>query len=64
MAEPQPVHLAQPTRYHDLPGKTIDPGCHSYMQKNGINEEASGYFRWHQNDLYGLLTEMRNLARN
>lgn len=64
MAEVQLIHLAQPTRYHELIGETIDPWCHIYMQKNWINKETSGYFRCHQNDPYGCLTEMYNLARN
>lgn len=45
-------------------GETIDPWCHIYMQKNWINKETSGYFRCHQNDQYGRLTEMYNLVRN
>lgn len=61
MAEVQLIHLAQPTRYHELIGETIDPWCHIYMQKNWINKETSGYFRCHQNDQYGCLTEMYNL---
>lgn len=64
MTEAQLIHLAQPTRHRELTGETIGPWCHIYMQKNWINEETSGYFRWHQNDQSGCLIAMCNLARN
>lgn len=63
MVEAQLIQLAQPSRYHEFIGESVDPWCHIFMQKNWINEEASGYFR-HQNDQYGHHTEMCNLARN
>jgi hypothetical protein len=34
------------------------------MQKNWMNEETAGYFRWHQNEQSGHLTEMCNLGKN
>lgn len=45
MAEAQLTELAQPTRYHELDGETVDPWCHIYMQKNWIHQETSGFFQ-------------------
>lgn len=64
MTEPRLIHLAEPARHHELTGESIGPWCHIYMQKNWINEETSGYFRWYQNDQFGCFIEMCNLARN
>lgn len=64
MTEPRLIHLAQPARHHELTGESIGPWCRIYMQKNWINEETSGYFRWYQNDQFGRFIEMCNLARN
>ena len=63
MVETQVIHLAWTTRHHELAGGTIGPWCHIYMQKNWINEKTSGYFRWHQNDKSGCLTENVQLSK-
>lgn len=60
MAEAQLIHLTQSTWYRDLIGEPIGPRSPLYMQKRWINEKTSGYFRWHQNDQSGCLTEMWN----
>lgn len=60
MAEAQLIHLTQSTRYRDLIGEPMGPQSPLYMQKRWINEKTSGYFRWHQNDQSGCLTEMCN----
>lgn len=64
MTEAQLIRLAQFTRHHTLTGETIGPWCHICMQRNWINEETSGYFRWYQNDQSGHFTEICNSARH